>query len=36
VFNAGAIGSGWVLHVDPRWATVLRNVLAHFGVPKPA
>ena len=35
VFNAGAIGSGWVLHADPRWAAVLRNVLAHFGVPKP-
>lgn len=35
VFNAGAIGSGWVLHADPRWATVMRNVLAHFGVPKP-
>jgi hypothetical protein len=35
VFNAGAIGSGWVLHVDPRWSTVMRNVLAHFGVPKP-
>lgn len=35
VFNAGAIGSGWVLHADPRWATVMRNVFAHFGVPKP-
>jgi hypothetical protein len=34
VFNAGAIGSGWVLHADPRWSTVLRNVLAHFGVPR--
>ncbi|MEQ1860997.1 MAG: LamG domain-containing protein [Chthoniobacteraceae bacterium] len=32
VFNAGAIGSGWVLHADERWATVVRNVLAHFGV----
>ena len=36
VFNAGAIGSGWVLHADERWAKVLRNVLAHFGVRKPA
>jgi hypothetical protein len=33
VFNAGAIGSGWVLHADPRWATVVRNVLHHYGVP---
>lgn len=32
VFNAGAIGSGWVLHCDPRWAAVVRNVLHHFGV----
>lgn len=35
VFNAGAIGSGWVLHADPRWAAVMRNALAYFGVPKP-
>ncbi len=34
VFNAGAIGSGWLLHYDPRWATVMRNILAHFGVTK--
>jgi N,N-dimethylformamidase len=34
VFNAGAIGSGWVLHADQKWAAVVRNVLAHFGVPK--
>lgn len=34
VFNAGAIGSGWVLHVDERWAAVVRNVLAYFGVTK--
>lgn len=34
VFNAGAIGSGWVLHADERWAAVMRNVLAHFGVTK--
>jgi hypothetical protein len=32
VFNAGAIGSGWALHADPRWAAVVRNVLHHFGV----
>jgi N,N-dimethylformamidase len=36
VFNAGAIGSGWALHADPRWATVVRNALHHFGVPRPA
>jgi len=35
VFNAGAIGSGWALHADPRWAAVVRNVLHHFGVPRP-
>lgn len=34
VFNAGAIGSGWVLSVDPKMAGLLRNVLAHFGVTK--
>ena len=33
VFNAGAIGAGWVLSVDPKMAALLRNVLAHFGVP---
>ena len=32
VFNAGAIGSGWALHADRRWAAVVRNVLHHFGV----
>lgn len=36
VFNAGAIGSGWVLHADERWAAVVRNALAHFGVRKSA
>lgn len=36
VFNAGAIGAGWVLADDPRMAGLLRNVLAHFGVPRPA
>jgi hypothetical protein len=34
VFNAGAIGAGWALHGDERWATVVRNVLHHFGVPR--
>lgn len=32
VFNAGTIGSGWALHADPRWGSLLRNVLHHFGV----
>ncbi len=36
VFNAGTIGAGWALHADPRWATLLRNVLHRFGVPAPA
>lgn len=36
VFNAGAIGSGWALHADEKWAAVVRNVLHHFGVPKSA
>jgi hypothetical protein len=36
VFNAGTIGSGWVLAADPKMAALLRNVLAHFGVPKPS
>lgn len=36
VFNAGSIGSGWVLSADPRWTAVMRNVLAHFGVEKKA
>ena len=35
VFNAGAIGAGWVLSVDAKMAGLLRNVLAHFGVRKP-
>ncbi len=35
VFNAGAIGAGWVLSVEPKMAALLRNVLAHFGVTKP-
>jgi len=32
VFNAGTIGAGWALHADPRWGTLLRNVLHRFGV----
>lgn len=32
VFNAGSIASGWLLHYDPKWATLFRNVLAKFGV----
>jgi len=32
VFNAGAIGSGWVLSGDEKMSGLLRNVLAHFGV----
>ena len=36
VFNAGSIGSGWVLSADPRWAAVMSNVLAHFGVEQKA
>ncbi len=32
VFNAGTIGAGWALHADPRWSTLLRNVLHRFGV----
>jgi hypothetical protein len=32
VFNAGAIGSGWALHADARWAVMMRNILHHFGV----
>jgi hypothetical protein len=32
VFNAGTIGAGWALAADPRWSTLLKNVLHHFGV----
>ena len=31
VFNAGSIGSGWALSADPKFQTLMRNVLAHFG-----
>ncbi len=33
VFHAGSLGSGWGLSVDPRFQTLIRNVLDHFGVP---
>lgn len=32
VFNAGSIASGWCLASDPKLQTLMRNVLAHFGV----
>jgi N,N-dimethylformamidase len=32
VFHAGAIAAGWALSADPRLATLMRNVLSHFGV----
>jgi hypothetical protein len=32
VFNAGSIGAGWALSVDPKFQALLRNVLHHFGV----
>lgn len=32
VFNAGAVGAGWVLGADEAFGTLLRNVLHHFGV----
>lgn len=35
VFHAGAIGAGWALEADPRWATLMRNVLHAFGVDRP-
>lgn len=31
VFHAGTIAAGAVLSVDPKWQTVMRNVLHHFG-----
>lgn len=31
VFNAGSIGSGWALSADPKFQTLMRNVLAKFG-----
>ena len=35
VFNAGAIGSGWALEADPRFQSLVRNVLHRFGVQRP-
>jgi hypothetical protein len=32
VFNAGAIASGWAIHADSKFQTLMRNILAHFGV----
>jgi hypothetical protein len=32
VFNSGSIGTGWALLADAKFATLLRNVLHHFGV----
>ena len=36
IFHAGAIGAGWALSADPKLQALLRNVLHHFGVPRPA
>lgn len=35
VFNAGAVGASWVLGVDEKFGTLLKNVLHHFGVDTP-
>jgi hypothetical protein len=32
VFHAGSLGSGWGLSADPKFQTLTRNVLYHFGV----
>jgi len=32
VFNAGSIAAGWALSGDPKLRTLMRNVLAQFGV----
>jgi hypothetical protein len=32
VFHAGAIGAGWALSADPKFQTLMQNVLHHFGV----
>ena len=31
VFHAGSLGAGWGLSVDPKFQTLMRNVLFHFG-----
>ena len=35
VFHSGSINSGSTLEADARWSGLLKNVLAHFGVPIP-
>jgi len=35
VFHAGAIGAGWALSADPTLQALMRNVLHHFGIPRP-
>lgn len=35
VFNAGAIAAGKAICADQKFQILMRNVLAHFGVPKP-
>ena len=35
VFHSGSINSGMALAEDPKWSGLLKNVLAHFGVPLP-
>jgi hypothetical protein len=32
VFNTGSLGAGWGLSADPKFQTLIRNVLHHFGV----
>ncbi len=32
IFHAGVIAGGWVLSIDPKFETMMRNVLSHFGV----
>ena len=36
VFHAGVIAGGWVLSVDPKFQTMMRNVMHHFGVERNA
>ncbi|MCU0874387.1 MAG: hypothetical protein MUE50_18795 [Pirellulaceae bacterium] len=35
VYHSGSLGAGWGLSADPKFQTLIRNVLFHFGV-KPA
>jgi N,N-dimethylformamidase len=35
VFHSGSINSGMALAADPKLSGLLKNVLAHFGVPRP-